>query len=70
MTMLERQHNHSAFSEPGQFASTPGGASGQSLNQIRETAESHLSAADGAIDRAIMGDAQARLEAIRQDGGQ
>ncbi len=42
----------------------------QNLDQLRQAGESHLQAAEEAIDRALAGDSLAFLHATQQDGGQ
>jgi hypothetical protein len=66
MTMLERQHDHSAFSEPGPRASTPNGAGGQNSDPLPAATEALLRAADEAIRQALEGDSQDFFEMMRQ----
>jgi hypothetical protein len=65
--MNERERvEHSRIIQP----SSGSDSEGDSLEQIRQTANEFLAAGDEAIRRALSGDSEAFLRANRQHGGQ
>ena len=74
--MRQRQRNqpeHQTAGEqipPGRPFSTGDGGGTDNLDQLRESADRLLAAADDAIDRTLSGNSDAFLEANRQHGGQ
>ena len=66
--MLLHERHNDEVSDAGRQGPPPGGPS--NLDEMRQTGESLLQAADQAIERALAGDSMAFLHATRQDGGQ
>jgi hypothetical protein len=64
--LLHQRHNE--LSNAGRQGPPSGGPS--NLDQLRQTGESLLQAADQAISHALSGDSLAFLQATQQDGGQ
>ncbi|MGO8691961.1 MAG: hypothetical protein ACLQLG_20260 [Thermoguttaceae bacterium] len=64
--LLHERHNESSDAA----RQGPPSAGPAHLDQLRQAGESHLQAAEEAIDRALAGDSLAFLHATRQDGGQ
>ncbi len=56
--------------QPEQRFEAPAGAPGGGLEQVRQQADELLAAADEAIRKALSGDSQQFLRAIRQHGGE
>lgn len=66
MALRERQHDDVRALQPR----SPGTATGQNPNSLRESTERLLARGKDAIERALSGNSTDFLAAIRQQGGQ